>query len=133
MLQREDVSKLWAVGKEVAAHAGVVTWGKATVVKVQNTKQACSMLLLCVGGIWRRRENPSGYIQWSPTRVKSPELNLNKQDEPAQDPDVPRMLWFNSPVVEDTSHTHMFIFESAEAVAIAEGMLFPKRKKRGLE
>ena len=133
MLQREDVIKQWAVGKEVACHAGLLTWGKATVVEVQNTSQACSMRLLCVGGIWRRKEHQSGYIQWSPTRVGSPELDLNRQDEPARHPDVPRMLWFDSPLVEDSSHTHMFIFESADAVAIAEGMLFPKQKKRGLE
>ena len=127
ILKGKHVHKEWGAGKEVACHGGLLKWGKATVVELLDSTRA-RWRYLCVGGIWRRMENLSGYIQWSPTRVGGPELSLSlsRQDEPAEDPDVPRLLWFRGPLVEDSSHTHMFIFESAEAAAIAAGMLFSK-------
>ena len=50
-------------------------------------------------------------------------LTLNRSDGPELDSNVPRLLAFKTPLLEDPSHIHTFIFESPEARAEAGRVL----------
>ena len=66
-----------------------------------------------------------GYVQWRPTldRGAAGVLTLNRSDGPELDSNVPRLLAFKTPLLEDPSHIHTFIFESPEARAEAGRVL----------
>jgi len=106
-------------------HRALHEWGKATVVEVENNAQSTTCVL-CVGGKWRvADELEGGYVQWRPTRDRGAAgvLTLNRSDGPELDSNVPRLLAFKTPLLEDPSHIHTFIFESPEARAEAGRVL----------
>ena len=110
------------VGTVVACHSGLLTWGRATVQELECTREGAlsTNRFLCVEGRWRPLG--IGHIEWQPTG-RGDALVFGSADGPVLDPEVPRLLTFEDPVLEDRSHSHAFIFTSKDVRCTAAQML----------
>jgi len=109
------------VGSQVACHIGLATWGRATVVELDNIGKGTTRYL-CAEGCWRALGIGRIGIEWRPCG-RGDTLVFSSADGPVLDSDVPRLLKFEDPVLEDQTHTHAFIFSSEEVRRLAAKLL----------
>ena len=109
------------VGSQVACHIGLATWGRATVVELDNIGKGTTRYL-CAEGCWRALGIGRIGIEWRPCG-RGDTLVFSSADGPVLDSDVPRLLKFEDPVLEDQAHTHAFIFSSEEVRRLAAKLL----------
>lgn len=102
-------------------HIGLATWGRATVVELDNIGKGTTRYL-CAEGCWRALGIGRIGIEWRPCG-RGDTLVFSSADGPVLDSDVPRLLKFEDPVLEDQTHTHAFIFSSEEVRRLAAKLL----------
>ena len=118
----QSSSPTWAtVGATVANYAGLLTWGPATVLELND---ATGQQARCLGvtGSWHEVSLLSAPFQWQPFG-RGDALYFGTADEPHVTADVPRVIEFAAPLVEDATHSHTFYFDSASVWRRAAAVL----------